>query len=68
MFLLPVLQILWCNLHGGFLAGLGLIALYAAGEFLSRRPYLPFLLVFMLSLLVTLINPYGVTYWEYMGL
>jgi hypothetical protein len=65
--LLPVLLIPWCNLHGGFLAGLGLIALYAAGEFLSRRPYLPFLLVFMLSLLVTLINPYGVAYWEYMA-
>ena len=29
----------WCNLHGGFLAGLGLILLYAVGEALSRRPF-----------------------------
>ncbi len=46
LWLLPVLQIPWCNLHGGFPAGLGLIAIYAAGEFLSRRPYRPFLLIF----------------------
>lgn len=67
LWLLPVLQIPWCNLHGGFPAGLGLIAFYAAGEFLSRRPYRPFLLIFLLCILVTLINPYGVTYWEYMA-
>jgi hypothetical protein len=67
LLLLPVLQIPWCNLHGGFPAGLGLIALYAAGEFLSRRPYRPFLLVLGFSGLVTLLNPYGVTYWGYMA-
>jgi hypothetical protein len=67
LLLLPVVQILWCNLHGGFPAGLGLIALYAAGEFIARRPYRPFLLVLLFSGLVTLINPYGVTYWEYMA-
>ena len=66
LLLLPVLQIPWCNLHGGFPAGLGLIALYAAGEFLARRPYRPFLLILLFSGLATLINPYGVTYWEYM--
>jgi hypothetical protein len=65
LLLLPVVQILWCNLHGGFPAGLGLIALYAAGEFIARRPYQPFLLIFFLSLVVTLINPYGLAYWEY---
>jgi hypothetical protein len=67
LLLLPVLQIPWCNLHGGFPAGLGLIALYAAGEFIARRPYRPFLLVLGFSVLVTLINPYGVIYWEYMA-
>lgn len=65
LLLLPVVQILWCNLHGGFLAGLGLISFYVAGEFLSRRPYRPFLLVLLFSVLATLINPYGVAYWDY---
>ena len=38
LWLLVPLQVLWCNLHGGFLAGLGLMGLYALGEGLSRRP------------------------------
>jgi hypothetical protein len=67
LFLLPLIQIPWCNLHGGFLAGLGLIAIYAVGEFLARRPFLPYLWIFLLSVLVTLINPYGVEYWIYLG-
>jgi len=57
------LQVLWCNLHGGFLAGLGLIALYALGEALSRREFLPYLAMFILAVLATLINPYGLEYW-----
>lgn len=33
--LLPVLMILWTNLHGGFVAGLILVGAYAAGEVVS---------------------------------
>lgn len=66
LWLLVPIQILWCNLHGGFLAGLGLMALYALGEAISRRPYLPYLGVLVLSGLATLINPYGLHYWHYL--
>lgn len=66
LYLLPFIQLAWCNLHGGFLAGLGLMALYAGGELLARRRWLPYGAIFGLSLLATLINPYGVGYWEYM--
>jgi hypothetical protein len=65
-FLVP-LQALWCNLHGGFLAGLGLIFVYAAGEALSRRPFWPYLGILALASLATLINPYGLQYWTYLG-
>jgi len=65
LLLLPLMQIPWCNLHGGFMAGLGLIALYAAGEFFARRPFLPYALIFLAAVLATLVNPYGVAYWEY---
>ena len=44
--LVPV-QILWCNLHGAFLAGLGLIVLYALGEGLSRQRFWPYAKVFI---------------------
>ena len=29
----------WANLHGGFVAGLGLIGLYTLGVALARRPF-----------------------------
>ncbi len=63
--LLIFLPIPWCNLHGGFLAGLGLIALYGLGEALARRAYLSYLLTLLLAGLATLINPYGLNYWSY---
>ena len=66
LWLLVPLQALWCNLHGGFLSGLGLIGLYALGEALSRRPFRPYLRVLLLSGLVTLANPYGWEYWHYL--
>ncbi len=63
--LVPI-QVLWCNLHGGFLAGLGLVALYALGEALSRRPYRMYLGFLALAGLATLVNPYGLQYWHYL--
>jgi hypothetical protein len=65
LFLTPLL-VFWCNLHGGFMAGLGLICLYALGEALSRRPFWPYVGIFLLSALATLINPYGLEYWHYL--
>jgi hypothetical protein len=66
LWVLAPLMVVWCNLHGGFLAGLGLIFLYAAGEALSRRPFWPYLGCFLLAGLATLINPYGYKYWSYL--
>lgn len=67
LWLLVPIQIVWCNLHGGFLAGLGLIFLYALGEVLSRHPFRPYLGWFLLAGLATLINPYGLEYWSYLA-
>jgi len=64
--ILVVIQIFWCNLHGGFLAGLGLIGLYGLGEAVSRRPFWPYLAALGAASLVTLINPYGLEYWIYL--
>ncbi|OGR30103.1 MAG: hypothetical protein A2139_11700 [Desulfobacca sp. RBG_16_60_12] len=67
LWLLAPIQIVWCNLHGGFLAGLGLIFLYAVGEAWSRRPFRPYLVWFLVAGLATLINPYGLKYWSYLA-
>jgi len=62
--LLPI-QILWCNMRGGFIAGLGLTGIYAFGELLSGKRFIPYIKFTMLATLVTLLNPYGIEYWLY---
>jgi hypothetical protein len=66
LWLLAPIEMVWCNLHGGFLAGLGLIFLYAVGAALSRRPFRAYLVWFLVAGLATVINPYGLKYWSYL--
>jgi len=63
---LPLIQIVWCNFHGGFVAGLGLIFLYALGEGLERKKIaVSYIKWGIIASFATLINPYGVKYWTY---
>jgi hypothetical protein len=66
LLLLPVTMLAWANLHGGFLAGLGLLALYAAGNVHDRRRFTALSATLVVSTLVTLLNPYGLNYWRYL--
>lgn len=67
MWLFPLTMLAWANLHGGFLAGFGLLALYSLGEALSRKSVRLFILAAALSLPVTLLNPYGFGLWRYLA-
>jgi hypothetical protein len=71
LWVLPFLMVLWTNLHGGFVAGLLIIAAYAGGGLLSavlepngeaRRETLgrakPFFVCGALCTLATVANPY----------
>jgi hypothetical protein len=74
---LPVTMLLWANVHGGFLAGLGVIGLTAVLQVLAnlnredgnRRPLLervPSLLyTFGACLAATLVSPHPVGLWRY---
>ncbi len=62
-FVLVPIFALWANLHGGFLAGLGVTAIYAAARAIERRPLSPFLLLLLSSTAATLVNPYGFRLW-----
>jgi hypothetical protein len=63
--LLP-LGVIWGNLHGGFIVGVILVALYGLGEVLAARSLkagvLHFLLAAGIFLLTGLLNPYGLDY------
>jgi len=66
LFLFPVITVIWANLHGGFLAGLGILGLYGVGELLNRNNPVKYFLTAIVSGAVTLINPYGIEYWKYL--
>jgi len=62
-FLQPLVMLVWANVHGGCVAGLGTVAVYAAFAFLTRKHFKTMLLVSVACLAVTLVNPYGIKFW-----
>jgi hypothetical protein len=59
-------MVLWTNVHGGFVAGLGIIGVYAIVAFISKRMSKIMFATFIASICVTFINPYGVKLWRYL--
>lgn len=64
LFAIPFIMILWNNLHGGCVSGIGLIVLYIIGEFLNREPVKKYIYALISSVVVLPINPWG---FEYLG-
>ncbi|OGI04088.1 MAG: hypothetical protein A2Y25_11345 [Candidatus Melainabacteria bacterium GWF2_37_15] len=62
----PVTTLLWANMHGGFLAGFGLIGFYIIGDFFNKKDVKKYFVILGLSLPMTLLNPYGIKYWYYL--
>jgi hypothetical protein len=56
---LPVIAVLWANMHPSFLLGPAILFIYAIGEWITRRDADRLLSASFLSLLGTFINPYG---------
>jgi hypothetical protein len=70
LWLIIPMMALWANLHGGFIAGLGVIGVYAAvngaRDLLLRKSLAPAVrlgLLTVAALLATLLTPYGVDTW-----
>jgi hypothetical protein len=61
IWLLPLLMMGWVNLHGGFITGLFIIGTYLLAYWLQKniQPTIQLAVVFALSSLSTLANPYG---------
>ncbi len=59
---MPFIMIIWNNLHGGCVAGIGLILIYIIGEIINRKPVKKYMLTFLLTILVLPINPWGISY------
>jgi hypothetical protein len=66
LWVIPPAFLLWANMHGGFVAGLGLLGVSAAAVSLeSPRRSVPLWGCLALSVAATLVNPYGIEYWDY---
>ncbi|MFC1622436.1 hypothetical protein ACFL1Y_00360 [Patescibacteria group bacterium] len=64
IFLLPLLMLLWINLHIGFIFGLFIIGLFFLQELIKhfqnkKNNFKQILLILILSCLIILINPHG---------
>lgn len=63
-FIVPIFFVLWANIHGGFMAGLAMVAfVVVVRSRRDRRLFLGDFLVLCLSALATLVNPYGFGLW-----
>lgn len=58
LFLFPV----WVNVHGGFVVGIGLLALYVLERALDRQPFRHLLLLLAASIIEVFLNPFGPAY------
>ena len=64
--IIPILVILWNNIHGGVVSGLGLLGMYAVGEFLNKKSYTKYFITLGISLPLLLINPWGYQYIKFL--
>ncbi len=62
LFIIPPMIVLWNNIHGGVVSGLGLLAMYAIGEFLNKKPFAKYFITLGISAPLLIINPWG---WQY---
>lgn len=65
LWIFPATMLIWANLHGGFVAGIGLLLIYGVGEFLNKKPSKKYFAIAIPTMLITLINPYGFKYLEF---
>lgn len=69
-YIVPLLFLLWANLHGGFVAGLGILLITIITKYLANfssktwKKALPDIFVVVLSACFTLINPHGISLWR----
>lgn len=61
-----LLYVLWLNLHGGFVVGLGVLGLYTAEQFCRRAPTRHLLVTLLAMVALVAVNPYGLRFYPYL--
>ena len=63
---LPLIILMWANVHGGFVVGLAVIFFYAIAAAIQRKNAAVFAGTAVACAAVTFINPYGIEFWKYL--
>ena len=66
LIILPFLTILWNNMHGGVVAGIGLIIMYIVGEIYNHKDFKEYIYTLVASCFVLIINPWGIDYIKFL--
>ncbi|MEO5804477.1 MAG: hypothetical protein ABIR24_13205, partial [Verrucomicrobiota bacterium] len=56
--------IIWTNVHGGFVAGLGTVGVYTVVSIIRRQHVRTMICLSLACAAATLLNPYGIHFWE----
>ena len=60
------LYLIWINLHGGFLVGVGLVGAYWLEKLLRKEPHTHLILLCVAMVGLIAVNPYGFEYYPYL--
>ena len=66
LWILPATMLIWGNMHGGCVAGFGILLLYIIGEYLNKKPVKKYFIALIASVAVLFINPYGFEYLRFL--
>lgn len=66
LWLVPPIIILWNNIHGGVVAGFGIIFIYLIGALITGQNWSKYLNVLVISVPLLVINPYGADYLNFL--
>ncbi len=62
-----LVQLVWQNLHGGFVVGIAFVVLHALEEAMRRRPSAHLVAVAIAMAALVVVNPYGFSYYGYLA-
>ena len=66
IWLIPPVVLIWNNIHGGVVSGMGMVFIYMIGAILTKKSWKKYFFVLLVSALLLAINPYGVDYYSFL--
>lgn len=66
IYVIPLIILIWGNIHGGVASGIGVLLIYTIGEALNKKPFKKYLIILIISCLSLFVNPWGIDYVKFL--